>query len=97
MDSGKNSKVLTTLLCIELLNNLNLHQSSVRDKLRKEAIAYLECLLRELRRDLLDCDLDKAKKGFWRGYQMVRLPHWLHDCYVSVLQTKPGKRRGRKE
>ena len=96
MDSVKNNKVLTTLLCIELLQNLNLHKFSVRDRLRKDAVAYLECLLRELRRDLLNCELDKAKKGFWRGYQMVRLPHWLNDCYIAVLQTKPGKRRGRK-
>ena len=89
MDTMKTCKVLTVLLCIELLSSLQLHRHSVRDNLRGNAVAYLECLLRELRRDLVDEELNRTKSGFWRSYQKFMIPRWLHNCYVEILRTRP--------
>lgn len=89
METMKCSKVLVVMMCIRLLHAMPLQDSSIRNGLRNDIVELLKELLRELRRDLLDEELNKTRRCFWRSYQVFRIPKWLHNCYVDVLQIPP--------
>lgn len=89
METLKSTKVLTVLLCINLLETLSFYQNTTRKELCSICIAHLRYLLRELNRDLTSTECTQVKRGFWRSYQKFRIPRWLHSAYVDVLRTPP--------
>lgn len=82
----KTQKILTVKLCILLLTALPFAENSARDNLRRDILAMLKTLLREVKRDQTQEDTEDDKRILWQSYRLNLHPYWLEQPIVHLLK-----------